>query len=158
MPHNMLSHMPKGESLNAIYHSLSFLELKSPQIVETNQLFYLIRGSRDYIVFDFDSQVFQKKVIIDTTFDIPRWSCFVPLINGHILIVGGKARKNTGAKKAAFFLDPVTGYTYMAPSMITGHSSHACLLINDDVYVISGKNENNITATQCEALNLTNLT
>ncbi|CAG9315505.1 unnamed protein product [Blepharisma stoltei] len=157
-PQDVLFHMPKGPTLNGVYDSLSFLELNSPKTIESSQLFYLIRGSRDYFVYDFRKNEFQKKMIQDTTLEVPRWSCFVQLPNDYVLIMGGKARKNSGAKQTAFFLDPATGSTYAAPSMINGHSSHVSLLVDGIVYVISGKNENNLTATQCEALNLSTMT
>lgn len=140
-------------ALNNLLESLCFLELKTTDFIESNKLYYLSRGSKDYMCFDLETQM-PICMAIKTNEVIPRWSGFVLLPNGHILITGGKPSKESGAKLTAFYLNPETGDTYPAPNMISGHSSHVCLLVNNDVYVLSGKNEVNQTLNHCEALNL----
>ncbi|CAG9314174.1 MID1 [Blepharisma stoltei] len=140
-------------ALNNLLESLCTLELKTSEIVESNKLYYLSRGSKEYVRYDLESQR-TSTMSIRSAEIIPRWSGFVLLPNGNILITGGKPSKESGAKLTAFYLNPETGETTPAPSMINGHSSHICLLINNEVYVLSGKNEINQTLNHCEVLNL----
>lgn len=79
-----------------------------------------------------------------------RWSAFTLLPNGNILVTGGKESKQTGAKTAAFILNPNTGDVPMSFDMIFGHSSHVSVLANGKVYICSGKNEANTTHSNCE--------
>jgi len=140
-------------ALNNLLESLCILEMKTSEIVESNKLYYLSRGSKEYVCYDLENQRVSTMSIRSADI-IPRWSGFVLLPNGNILITGGKPSKESGAKLAAFYLNPETGDTMPAPNMINGHSSHICLLINNEVYVLSGKNEINQTLNHCEVLNL----
>lgn len=94
-------------TLSNLLESLCYLELRRPNIIEDNKVYYLSRGSKDILSFDFEAQEF-KSMIIKSTESIPRWAGFVFLQNGKILVTGGKPNKESGSRNSAFYVDTET--------------------------------------------------
>ena len=52
------------------------------------------------------------------------------------------------------FIDPFTLQCVAAPPMNRGHSSHISLRILNKIYIISGKNEDNVCDSFCEVFDV----
>lgn len=114
------------------------------------QLYYLKRNT-EYIY----SHVPHSKELwaIKTSQIFPKWSSFNLLPNGNFIIAGGKNLKTLGSKQDLLVLSPNFELIYET-LMVHGHSSHPSLLHKDILYIIGGKDEDNITGAHCEALNI----
>ena len=126
------------------------LSLSSP----LQDLFYLNRGTREYYVYSIASKELSVKELPNDSPTISRWSSFTTLSDGRILITGGKVDRNSGSHKICMFIDPYNNLYYPAIHMIKGHSSHIALRIFNKVFIISGKNEDNVCDSFCEVFDL----
>ena len=130
------------------------MELESAAV---SQLLYLSRGSRDYIVYNFETDRTDVKQIYTEDLIIHRWCGFAVLPDQSVIVTGGKESKDSGAKDLVFMFYPESGQTTQLPSMLNGHSSHVCLYVDLQVYVLGGKNQNNSTYSECEVYSIRNL-
>jgi hypothetical protein len=144
------------------YSGLRFLYSPQPSVQDdpsdaSDCLYYTIRGSKNYVEYNVKTCISIKKPVqsAETFF---RWSCYVVLDNGFLLVSGGKPSKDQGAIKRVFMLDPVSGQTYVAPEMLHAHSSHIFIKVENFVYASTGKNDQNVIHRASERLNLETLT
>jgi hypothetical protein len=153
LDNSVLLRYQRATKIQSMIENLFSIETLNFSEVSTPNLFYLSRGSGDFVQYNFDTGSFSHNKIRSDEI-IPRWSGFVLLPDGQILVTGGKDSKDSGAKSTVFKLDPVTGITTLVPSMLHGHSSHVSILVGDDVYVISGKSQQNSTHNLCEVYSI----
>ena len=118
------------------------------------QLLYLSRGSRDYIVYNFEIDRTDVKQLNGDELIIHRWCGFAVLPDQSVFVTGGKESKDSGAKDLVFMFYPESGQTTRLQSMLNGHSSHVCLYVDRTVYVLGGKNQSNNTYSECEVYNM----
>lgn len=122
----------------------------------SQNLFYLNRGTREFYLYNISTKKLQTKLLSNDSPNISKWSSFTNLSDGRILVTGGKVDRNSGSHRACIIIDPNKLQCYPATPMLKGHSSHISLRIFDKVYVISGKNEDNVCDSFCEVLEIYN--
>ncbi|OMJ87172.1 hypothetical protein SteCoe_11177 [Stentor coeruleus] len=133
---------------NIIYtqFQLPVIHLSTP----THHLYYLNRGTREFYAYSVSNKEIQIKELPNDAPNISRWSSFTTLADGKILVTGGKVERNSGSHRTCMYIDPFKSTYSPAVPMLKGHSSHISLRIFNKVYVISGKNEDNICDSHCE--------
>lgn len=154
LPMSISLELPQFALINSyLTHSyvINKVELENSAIT---QLLYLSRGSRDYIVYNFETDKIDGKQLIGDDLIIHRWCGFAVLPDQSVFVTGGKESKDSGAKDLVFLFYPESGQTTRLPSMINGHSSHVCLYVERAVYVLGGKNQSNNTYSECEVYSI----
>lgn len=127
---------------------LPIVELSAP----TKYLYYMNRGTTEFYAYNISTKELSIKELPNNSPHISRWSSFTTLADGRILVTGGKVERNSGSHRTCMIIDPLKlQYTIGIP-MLRGHSSHISLRVMNKVYVISGKNEENICDSFCEVL------
>jgi predicted transcriptional regulator len=127
---------------------LPVVELSAP----SKFLYYMNRGTTEFYAYNIATKELLVKELPANSPHISRWSSFTTLADGRILVTGGKVERNSGSHRTCMYIDPVKlQYNYGVP-MLRGHSSHISLRVMNKVYIISGKNEENICDSFCEVL------
>lgn len=127
---------------------LPLVELSAP----SKYLYYMNRGTTEFYAYNISTKELIVKELPNNSPNISRWSSFTTLADGRILVTGGKVERNSGSHRTCMLIDPLKlQYTIGIP-MLRGHSSHISLRVMNKVYVISGKNEENICDSFCEVL------
>ena len=94
-----------------------------------------------------------ERLVFTQKFHILRWSASTELESGDILITGGKNDKDKGSSQV-FYLVNMEKNIYASGNMVQSHSSHPAVLAHHSkVFILGGKDEKNITNTQCEVFN-----
>ena len=169
---NLKRLMQVEDGLELLQNSVYFLNIKPisgdivlPAIVFTPQqlpvvelsapskfLYYMNRGTTEFYAYNIATKELTVKELPANSPHISRWSSFTTLADGRILVTGGKIERNSGSHRTCMYIDPLKlQYNYGVP-MLRGHSSHISLRVMNKVYVISGKNEENICDSFCEVL------
>ena len=116
-------------------------------------LFYIKRNTESVYSYNL---ITPKLLLHKSKTRFSKWSSLTLLPNNFILCAGGKATKNNGSKKDLLILDQNLSKIFDS-LMIHGHSSHPALLHRETVYIIGGKDEDNITGSHCETFNINTL-
>lgn len=121
----------------------------SPSAPDPNPDICLIeRSSNFYYVF----KGLKKKLSTQSRIPISRWCAMTILPGNNILLTGGKSDKDKGANNTFVIINYIS-FLCISGSMLTSHSSHPAVLAqNSLVYILGGKDAENLTSTQCEAL------
>ena len=137
-------------TLRYVGMQLPSLTLSSP----SQNLYYLNRGTREFYTYNITSKDLLIRELPAESPTISRWSSFVTLSDGRILVTGGKVERNSGSHKTCMYIDPYKLQYSSATPMLRGHSSHISLRILNKVYIISGKNEDNVCDSYCEVFDV----
>lgn len=109
-------------------------------IERSSQTFYVFKGPDRY-----------KKS--SSQFNFPRWCAFTVLLGNKILITGGKCDKDKGSTNVYYIIE-ILKQAFQEGTMIMSHSSHPAVLADDGlVYILGGKDADNVTNTHCETFN-----
>lgn len=112
-------------------------------------IYFVERSSETYYTFKGSN----KHKSCSSQFSFPRWCSFTILLDNKILITGGKCDKDKGSTNTYFILE-INKQVFKTGSMIMSHSSHPAILADDKkVYILGGKDADNVTNTHCETFN-----
>lgn len=122
---------------------------KKPSDEVCKDLFYINRSSVNALKYtDLSSLSRPTSGII-----FPKWCGFTLLPNNKILITGGKGNKESGSTSSAYILD--SNLVMLSKlNMIYGHSSHVTVLKDNKVYILAGKNTENVAGNHCESFDI----
>ena len=137
--------------------SISYNDMQLPSLyfsMPSQNLYYLNRGTREFYIYSINNKELLIRELSEDSPNISRWSSFITISDGRILVTGGKAERNSGSHRNCMFIDPFTLQCVAAPPMNRGHSSHISLRILNKIYIISGKNEDNVCDSFCEVFDV----